>query len=227
MGEVLGDRADHDRARRRRGRPRPAAAARLSVTPPSSTTSRSPCTAHSASMPAARAARRTSSKTSVSVRRAGTEPRTTTTSPRAAQPSALARERTASSASARSTASTTRASSRASQAPRDLGGPGVDLGGGEGDLAGVAQHGAVDLGGVVRVHELVDVALDDLDGQPDQVDGLLQVDDAGQGPRGGAEDRGGQGVAAGGRVAVVRRTSRRSPGCRPGRSARPTSGPRR
>ena len=35
----------------------------------------------------------------------------------------------------------------------DLGGAGVDLGGGEGDLAGVAQHGRVDVGGVVGVDD--------------------------------------------------------------------------
>ncbi len=69
-------------------------------------------------MPAVLATRRTSSKMSVSVRRAGTAPSTTATSPRSAHPRALARESTASSASERSTESTTSASSRASQAPR-------------------------------------------------------------------------------------------------------------
>ena len=44
------------------------------------------------------------------------------------------------------------------------------------------------LRGVLRVHDRVDVGLDHLDGEPDQVDRLLQVDDTGQGPRSGAED---------------------------------------
>ena len=82
-----------------------------------------------------------------------------------------------------------------------LGGAGVDLGGGEGDLAGVAQHGGVDGGGVGGVDDLVDVRLDDLDAEPDQVDGLPERDHAGQAARGGAED-GGRGVARE-RVVVV------------------------
>ena len=91
-----------------------------------------------------------------------------------------------------------------------LGGPGVDLGGGEGDLAGVAQHGGMDGRRVGRVDDLVDVRLDDLDAQPDQVDGLAEGDDPGQRPRRGAEDRG-RGVARERGVVARAGTSRRSP----------------
>ena len=43
---------------------------------------------------------------------------------------------------------------------------------------------------VLGVEQLVDVVLDDLDREPDQVDGLLEADDAGQGAGGRAEHRG-------------------------------------
>ena len=78
----------------------------------------------------------------------------------------------------------------------DLGGPGVDLGRGEGDLAGVAEYGGADVGSVRGVEDLLEVRLDDVDRQPDQVDGLLEVDDAGERARGRAED-GGDHLAAG------------------------------
>ena len=55
-----------------------------------------------------------------------------------------------------------------------LGCPGVDLGGREGDLTGVAEDGGVHGGRVLRVDDLVDVRLDDLDAEPDQVDGLAR-----------------------------------------------------
>ena len=100
----------------------------------------------------------------------------------------------------------------------DLGGAGVDLGGRERDLAGVAEHRGVHLGRVVGVEDLVDVALDDLDREPDQVDGLLEVDHPGQRTRGGAEHRGGEGGGSCGVLAGGRGTSRRSRGYRPGRS---------
>ena len=107
-----------------------------------------------------------------------------------------------------------------------LGGAGVDLGGGEGDLTGVAQDGGVDGRRVGRVDDLVDVRLDDLDAEPDQVDGLLERDDAGHAARGGTED-GGRRCRPGMRRRRPAGTSRRTPGCRPGGSARPTTGSRR
>ena len=72
-----------------------------------------------------------------------------------------------------------------------LRGAGVDLGGGEGDLAGVAQDRGVHGRSVRRVDHLVDVGLDDLDAEPDQVDGLAEGDHAGQGPGRSTEDSGG------------------------------------
>ena len=83
----------------------------------------------------------------------------------------------------------------------DLRGPGVDLGGGEGDLAGVAEHGAHHLGRVLGLEQLLDVGLDHLDREPDQVDGLAQVDHAGQCTGRGTED-GGHHLAARGRRLV-------------------------
>jgi len=71
-----------------------------------------------------------------------------------------------------------------------LRGPGVDLRRREGDLAGIAEHGRPDVRGVDRVEQLVDVRLDDLDREPDQADGLLEVDHAGERARRGAEHRG-------------------------------------
>ena len=70
----------------------------------------------------------------------------------------------------------------------DLGGPGVDLRRGEGDLAAVAEHPGVHVAGVFGPQQVVEVALDDLDAEPDQVDGLLEVDDAGQRPGRRPED---------------------------------------
>ena len=72
-----------------------------------------------------------------------------------------------------------------------LGGAGVDLGGREGDLAAVAEHAGVDVARVLGVEHGVEVGLDDLDAEPHQVDGLLEADHPGQGPRRGAEDLGG------------------------------------
>ena len=112
----------------------------------------------------------------------------------------------------------------------DLGGAGVDLGGGEGDLAGVAGDRARAPRRRPRRRAIAStLRLDHLDREPHQVDGLLQRDHAGQGPRRGAEDRGGQRGAAA-VVAVVGAVAEpvdEARGCRPARSARPRTGPRR
>ena len=81
--------------------------------------------------------------------------------------------------------------------------------------------------GVLGAEQVVEVALDDLDAEPDQVDGLLQVDDAGQRARRRPEDCGGQRAAV--EVVVPRLAAYQStkPRCRPARSRRPRSGPRR
>ena len=86
----------------------------------------------------------------------------------------------------------------------DLGGPGVDLRGGERQLAAVAEQPVVHGAGQLVAEQLVDVLLDDVDGQPDQLDGLLEVDHAGQRPGGGAEHLGGdRRVGVGGHGAGV------------------------
>ncbi len=85
----------------------------------------------------------------------------------------------------------------------DLGGAGVDLGRRERDLPGVPEHRGVDVGSVGRVDDVIDVALDHLDGEPHQVDGLLEVDHAGEGAGRGPEHRGGEDVGAGGRLVGV------------------------
>ena len=109
----------------------------------------------------------------------------------------------------------------------DLRRPGVDLGGRERDLAGVAQHRGVHLGRVRGVEDRVDVALDDLDREPDQVHGLLEVDDPGEGAGRGPEDRGGQGAAAEGVVALVAVPVDEAADTGLDDHARPRSGPRR
>ena len=178
------------------------AAARASTTPPSTTTSRSPCTAHSASIPADRA------DPAYLVEGVGLA---------AGRPARAEHDRDVAAAgpAQRAGPGEQRLVGLGAQHRVDdqglepgvpgaahLGGAGVDLGGGERDLAGVAEHGGADLGGVGGVEQLVDVRLDDLDGEPDQVDGLLEVDHAGQGARCDAEDRGHHlGAARGGPVA--------------------------
>ena len=154
-------------------------------------------------MPAARATRRTSSKTSVSARRPGTcaEHDGDVAAGRPAE-GARAREHRLVGLAAQHGVDDERLEPGVPGAA-DLGGAGVDLGGGEGDLAGVAQHRGVDVDGVVGIDDVVDVALDHLDGQLHQVDGLLQVDHAGQRPRSGAEDGGGQRGAGRDRLAGV------------------------
>ena len=67
-----------------------------------------------------------------------------------------------------------------------LGGAGVDVGGGEGDLARVEQDRLAQ--GLVVV---LDALLDDLDGDADELERLLQADRAQQLARGRAEDVGG------------------------------------
>ena len=62
----------------------------------------------------------------------------------------------------------------------DLGGLGVHLGGGEGDFAGEDEYGLTQLGLVTWLGQLGRVLLDDLDGGADELDGLLQRDDAGE-----------------------------------------------
>jgi hypothetical protein len=57
----------------------------------------------------------------------------------------------------------------------------VDLCGRKGDLAGIAEDRGVHARCVLGFDERVDVLLDHLDAQPDQVDGLLEVDHPGQG----------------------------------------------
>ncbi len=80
-----------------------------------------------------------------------------------------------------------------------LRGTGVDGRGREGDLAGVEEDGVVDLAHVLRVEQRVDVGLDDPDAEPDQLDGLLERDDAGQLARRGAEHDDVEGVVHGAR----------------------------
>ena len=75
-------RADHDRAVAEVARPPRGRPCRGRRPPPRITTSRSPWTAHRASMPAARAARRTSSKRSLACAAPARSPRTTVTPPR-------------------------------------------------------------------------------------------------------------------------------------------------
>ena len=83
----------------------------------------------------------------------------------------------------------------------DLRGPGIDLGGRERQLAAVAQQPVVHGAGQLLAEQLVDVLLDDVDGQPDQLDGLLEVDHPGQRPGGGPEHLGGdRRVGVGGHV---------------------------
>ena len=79
----------------------------------------------------------------------------------------------------------------------DLGGAGVDLGRGEGDLAAVEQHGAVDGVEVLGREELVDVRLHHADAEPDQGHRLLEADHARQRAGCGAEDGRGQRGAGG------------------------------
>ena len=82
-----------------------------------------------------------------------------------------------------------------------LGGAGVHLGGGEGDLAREQHHRLADRGRVARVDDGLDLLLDDADRRPHHLDRLLQGDHAGQLARRGAED-------------VVRAPVRRRRGCR-------------
>ena len=146
-------------------------------------------------MPAARAARRTSSNRSVSRRSCGTVPSTTATGAAVAPAErAGARQHRLVGLGAEHGVDDERLEAGVPGAA-DLGGAGVDLGGGEGDLAAVAEHAGVDVAGVLGVEDGVEVGLDDLDAEPHQVDGLLEADHAGQGPRGGAEDLGGHGGA--------------------------------
>ena len=210
--------------RRRRGRPR-AAAAR--ARPPHRGPPRAgrPARRTGRPYPAARAARRTASNRSVSVRRAGDRPEDD------GDLAALGpAQRAGPGEHGLVGLGAEHGIDHQGLEPgvpgaAHLGGPGVDLGGGESDLAGVAQDGGVHLGRVGRVDQGVDVALHDLDRQPDQVDGLLQRDHAGQ-RRGAApktEEASGVRRRARGRPAG---TSRRSSGCRPARSGPPRSGPR-
>ena len=122
-------------------------------TPPSTTTSRSPCTAHSASSPTCRAERRTSS---MSDSRARPPPRrghpaqhhhdvALVTPSRARSPATGS----VSSASARSTRVDDQRLEPGVPGAAHLRGPGVDLGGGERDLAGVAHDRVAHRGRVV------------------------------------------------------------------------------
>ena len=207
-----------------------AAARRRRSTPPSTTTSRSPWTAHSASMPGGpRAHRRTSSKMSVS-RAVGRRRCRARRRRRRAPPSRARWPARAPSRRPRRGAPRRRPAPRAGRprrrAPRRPGRrPRRWRRRPRGRSAAPRRHRRPRRSGSTQ---LVDVVLDHLDRQPDQVDGLLQADHAGQRARRGAEDR--RRRARCRRAPAGRRrggTSRRSRGCRPGRSGRPRTGPRR
>ena len=71
-----------------------------------------------------------------------------------------------------------------------LRGLGVDLGGREGDFTAIPQHGLSGKVGFLRTGEVGDLALDDADHRPDQVEGLSQGDRARELAGGGAKDVG-------------------------------------
>ena len=187
-----------------------------SSTPPSTTTSRSPCTAQSASSPTSPggAAYVVDERSRARPRApSGTRPSTTATAPRDSQPSALARERTVSSASARSTRVDDQRLEPGVPGAAHLGGPGVDLRGGERDLAGVADDRLADASGAsASPTDVGDVLLDHLDGQPDHLDGLVEAHNAGQRPRGDAEHLGGD-RGAGRRGSRYQSTNAAMPAC--------------